>query len=638
MYLCFCIIRTNTTRKKQVKGGLIMIENFGKVLIQLRKERNLAQQELCDGLCSLSAFSRLELGEREPDYFLFDALFTRLGKDSRRGRMIVTEQEQQLLQLQDILEYALRIKDWDLFETKMAEYGEYSKVSSKLHKQYFLMLRGKLFYQKGQYKEAMEKYQQGLLETNRYVNDFSKEITGLFSRNELRILCLLGQAMSKLQEYPYNLKVSFLKHLYEHIHTKYTDRLYRFAYEVFICYCLADLFYDQGEYVESALYCEKAMEELIVQESRFYMKKIVEIADKIKEKGYVVSPYFHNSHYLLEILEEWSIQKVNLGKDNRLYRIQSNTTMREIIKNTRKYWNKTQEELIGMEQKVLNQTGISQIETGKREPRKRAIEHCFSQLWLTGKEKRYHFPLQEENFHLQEQSDEIERYLGQGKYKEAKALYDKIKGKINTNNSFNRQWIEKIEILLEKGNEKTDYHLELIDILEITIPKIKEMVETKREFSYYMTEEEANIYMNIGCSYHDQGMYDEAEQYYKQLMCYYEMYYPRLTNKTYIALLFNYSSILGLKGQYDLSMEKSNQCIRVEIQNDLFRKTCRAIFNLAWCYGKKMMEAKGKEKKEEYRALSMKYFEQAFFLGNLLGDKKIEKLSKMCCEQWGFME
>ena len=613
-----------------------MIENFGKILLQLRKEQNIGQQELRDGLCSSSAFSRLELGEREPDYFLFDALFTRLGKDGRRGRMIVTEQEQWLLQLQDTLEYALRIKDWDLFETKLAEYTDYSKVSPKLHEQYLFMLQGKLFYQKGQYKEAMEKYQQGLLKTNRYVADFSKEITGLFSRNELRLLCLLGQAMSKLQEYPHDLKQSFLKRLYHHIHTKYTDPLYRFPYEVFVCYCLAEFFYEQGEYVESAFYCKKAMEELIVQESRFYMKKIVEIAKKIQEKGHGVSACFHNADYLLEILEEWSIQKVNISEDNRFYRIQSITTMREIIKNTRKYWNKTQEELIGIEDDILSQAGLSKIESGKREPKNRVIEHCFSQLWLAGKEKRYHFPLQEESFRLQEQSDEIERYLGQLKYKEAKALYDKIKNEINTNNSFNRQWMKKIEVLLEKGNEKTDYHLELIDILEITISKIKEMIATKREFSYYMTEEEANIYMNIGCSYHNQGMYDEAEEYYKQLMCYYERYYPRLTNNTFLALLFNYSSILGLKGQYNLSMEKSDQCIRIEIQNDLLRKTHRAIFNLAWCYGKKMMEVKEKEKKKEYRNLSMKYFEQASFLANLLGDEEITHLSKMCYRQWEF--
>lgn len=613
-----------------------MIENFGNILIQLRKEQNIGQQELCDGLCSDSVFSRLELGEREPNYFLFDALFTRLGKGGRRGRMIVTEQEQQLLQLQDTLEYALRIKDWDLFETKMAEYTDYSNISPKLHEQYLLMLRGKLSYQKGRYKEAMEQYQQALSKTNRYVADYSKEITGLFSRNELRIVCLLGQAMSKLQEYPHTLKVSFLKRLYHYIHTKYTDPLYRFSYEIFVCYCLAELFYEQEEYVESAFYCKKAMEELIAKGSRFYMKKIVEIAKKIKEKGYGVSSYFDNADYLLEILEEWSIQKINISEDNRLYRIQSITTMKEIIKNTRKYWNKTQEELIGIDNDILSQAGISKIEAGKREPKNRVIEHCFSQLWLTGKEKRYHFPLQEENFHLQEQSYEIERYLSKQKYEEAKVLYSKIKDEINTNNPFNRQWIEKIEVLLEKGNGNKDYHLELINILEITIPKIKEMIVTKRELSYYMTEEEANIYMNIGCSYHDQGMYDKAEEYYEQLMCYYETYYKRLTNHTFLALLFNYSSVLGLKGQYDLSMEKSKQCIRVEIQNDLLRKTHGVIFNIAWCYGKKMMEAEEKEKKEEYRNISIKYFEQASFLANLLGDKEITHLSKMCCEQWGF--
>lgn len=609
-----------------------MLENFGKILTRLRNEKNLGQKILCDGLCSLSVLSRLESGEREPDYLLYDALFTRLGKDSKRGRMVVTEQDQRLFELRNMLEYALRIGDWVLFETKVSEYTNYSNLSPQLHEQYLLMLQGMLCYQKEQYEEAIEKYRGGLSKTNRFISDFTSEIKGLFSRNELRILCLLGQAMSKIQTISHEVKVDFLKRLYYHINTRYTDRLYLFRYEVFLSCCLADLFYWQGEYVESIFHCKKAMEELIAQKSRFYMKKILRIVENIRGKGYVMPSCFHNSHYLLEILEEWSFEKANdLGVDNRIYCVQSITTMKDIIKNTRCYWKKTQEELIGIENEILSQAGISQIETGKREPRKKAIEHCFLQLLLSGKEKRYYFPMQEESFWLQEQSYEVERYLSENKYEEAKVLYDKIKVQINENNVYNRQWIEKISVLLDKRNRKGGYHHRLINILEMTVPELKEMITGKRELSYYLTEEEANIYMNIGCSYHDQEMYDEAERYYQQLECYYQTYYPMLANKTFLTLLCNYSNILGLKGSYELSIEKSKQCIYIEIHNDLLNKFHKAIFNLAWCYGKKAMETKVKEKKEEYQNFSIKYFNQAFFLANLLGDEEIIQFSKICC-------
>ena len=61
-----------------------MPKYLGEAFLQLREECKISQEKLCNGLCSVATLSRIELGEREPDYLLFDALLTRLGKDSQK--------------------------------------------------------------------------------------------------------------------------------------------------------------------------------------------------------------------------------------------------------------------------------------------------------------------------------------------------------------------------------------------------------------------------------------------------------------------------------------------------------------------------------------------------------------------------
>ena len=54
-------------------------QQVGQILINLRKKRHVNQDILCRGLCTVSAFSRYERGERIPDRLLLNALVQRLG-------------------------------------------------------------------------------------------------------------------------------------------------------------------------------------------------------------------------------------------------------------------------------------------------------------------------------------------------------------------------------------------------------------------------------------------------------------------------------------------------------------------------------------------------------------------------------
>ena len=77
-----------------IRGEMSMqIQEIGKMIVALRIENELSQEELCRGICSVTTLSRLEAGERRPDILIFNALLQRLGKSSDYINTILTLEE-----------------------------------------------------------------------------------------------------------------------------------------------------------------------------------------------------------------------------------------------------------------------------------------------------------------------------------------------------------------------------------------------------------------------------------------------------------------------------------------------------------------------------------------------------------------
>lgn len=70
-----------------------MANSLGNLIRMLRKEQGISQGELSKGLCSVANLSKIDLGEREPGQMLFEALITRLGKDSTKWELLLPEEE-----------------------------------------------------------------------------------------------------------------------------------------------------------------------------------------------------------------------------------------------------------------------------------------------------------------------------------------------------------------------------------------------------------------------------------------------------------------------------------------------------------------------------------------------------------------
>ena len=79
-----------------------MALQMGDLIRQMRRKRNLTQQELSEGIISKSVLSRIENGQAEPDIFVLHALFQRLGKSLLPFEIVVSNKEyERLLQNDD---------------------------------------------------------------------------------------------------------------------------------------------------------------------------------------------------------------------------------------------------------------------------------------------------------------------------------------------------------------------------------------------------------------------------------------------------------------------------------------------------------------------------------------------------------
>lgn len=76
-------------KQKQKKGPRKEPDwSIGEVIRHIREEMNLSIAQLSDGICSISTLSRIELGERDPDFLLMEAILSRLGYNPHKFEMM----------------------------------------------------------------------------------------------------------------------------------------------------------------------------------------------------------------------------------------------------------------------------------------------------------------------------------------------------------------------------------------------------------------------------------------------------------------------------------------------------------------------------------------------------------------------
>ena len=115
---------------------------IGELLERLRKKTGAAKGQIARGLCSLTALSRYEQGEREPGKFLAEALLSRLGAETQQMDFITDANEFELSMMRREIQKALENHKGEVVEKILRDYKALIKKDKNLHHAYIDFVKG----------------------------------------------------------------------------------------------------------------------------------------------------------------------------------------------------------------------------------------------------------------------------------------------------------------------------------------------------------------------------------------------------------------------------------------------------------------------------------------------------------------
>ena len=106
------------------------------VLKYYREKYDLRQEEICDGICSVTTLSRIEQGFRESDSLVVQTLLSRIGKEVTLFETIVNEEDYDLWKTRTEIEKLVERKQFAAAKKKINAYRKMMPEEETNHEQY----------------------------------------------------------------------------------------------------------------------------------------------------------------------------------------------------------------------------------------------------------------------------------------------------------------------------------------------------------------------------------------------------------------------------------------------------------------------------------------------------------------------
>ena len=600
------------------------------LLRNLREEKKISQSMIYQGLCSQPLYSKIEQGEKEVDQMLFYAFLGRLGISQNKYTMFLKKEDICLAEQRKRIEESIEKEEWKQAEQQMEMYKEndFRNVTKKLHEQVIYFFEAKIAYTKGELRTAMEKLKMGIGETNEklleVVEGEKTNIRCCVSELELTQLCMLCEIMEKKEEKESAEKI--WRWVYEYIVHYIKDTEYKMRFYPVVLYHMTTLYKQKGSLVKALCYCEEGIEFLKTYKSLLCLKELLQMYEKLTKemkiggkeeyRQYLSMLEFIETSILNEEKEEQGERRPHLG----IYSIHA------VIKNTREYEEKTQEELNQNNKKgngKADPSTLSRIEHGHQNPRKTTCEHYFQQLGL-GKYQMENTPVVGEGFYVQELWWNIEHMLNELQFAKAREYVEELKTYIDIDITINEQYIRRVDTVISYYGKKItaeQYRAQLVEELQLTWKEFR--LEDKRKLIRFLSRTEIGILINIAQSYKDEKEYDRAIEIYKRLQYYFEEVYPMAGYNSYNLLCYSMEQTLGLSGRYDESIKLAKKGIKINCLHEDSRLLYNHLYNIGWNYGQEISNNKKNIEKEKYKKACQIYLEQALKGAIFMGDKEI---------------
>lgn len=594
---------------------ILEIEKMGNLINYLRKKKNIKVQKLCRGVCSNSAFARLEQGERIPDFFVLERIMERLGKSINKIELVHDGQTYEIYYLREILEKYLEEKKYEEVVNGIKYYEEMKIAEQPLHKQYINKIKAVL--EEEYYKNNKEsiKYLEQAIELT--LPDFDIENIKEFVFGEEEFILILmwlkqNSIAGKLDILKYN------RIILEYVQYNFSDEeifanIYGKAAWIFM-----KEFLKQGKR-ENAEDIGVNIIEILVNNGLLlnlpqFLELLLSCYKNSNEEKYIEWKRKRDAlKWVYESYGKIYKEEINIWKkycQRELY------LMSEIIGQERKLLKKSQEKIAN--ELEIDQKTISRIETGKYSPKSGTFEKLKSYMEIGRDICSTHLVV--DKFETLELEREISREMYFRRYENAEYLYTKLKKELSLEYNENKQYIMYTDVIFDVYNSRISREKAIETCIEAFLI-MRKNISIDDLSKIVLSRNEVTIITYIARMYSELGKKEQSIHILEQILKGFES--SRVDLKYHyvsISLLYEYlSGKYEESNQFDKALEFCKKGIKFELECE--RGNSLGYYIMQSTYIRERMT--GKKEACKY------YYQQAYLILQLMKvDSTTEALKK----------
>lgn len=600
------------------------IAEIGRMMYALRIEKELSQEELCRGICSVATLSRLEVGERRPDILVFNALLQRLGKCADYINILLTLEEFEYFVKRRNIEIALSTKDFGQAEKDLQELEqELLQNGISIQRQDIYRLHAFLYIQKEKnYKKAEEYIYRALLETIPDIDMWKQVSSSLgntvwLSEMELQLLLLYVYIRERIGVE----EEILLESIFGYIRSKITDETAQNKALAQGLYLQAYFYKKQKMWEKCYKCCEAVIEAEVKNGAIAVLYQALELEMECLENGTMAqNGELRKKEYqcLKEVIEEYGD---GINFDNFVF-FQNSTSQEkglvdEVIRFSRLREGYSQEEL---SDGICSPETMSRIETGKNNPTIKKFYAIMDKLGLSMGYYNTEFVV--EKYETLQKVNKLNRFNFFRKYDEAEKVLKEIEKEVDI--EANKQQIGVYHVIfdyrqgrisLEESMKKTE------GLLQLSLKKI----DGKYVMPPFLSNIEISLLNQVAVYYWEMGKLDKTIEILKSL---YEYLNQSKVNapersKKYFLVITNLAALLEEANDLEGAIQYANEALMV----------CMS-YNVGLRLEKNMTtKAYTQERMDNNKCINN--YRKAYYLSGLFGDfRNQNKIRQHVLEKW----
>lgn len=616
--------------QKQNKG-------IGKLLTELRQQEQISEEELSQGLCSLTEFRKIETGERAVSKTLLDALLGRMGRAADNFSIVLEKEQYQMYELRNQIQKDYLAEKTEQWKEGMKELRE--KLPEKAGADYQFYCKMKFLMGDYLYKnlKEMERILVRIIKITIPQFTIQKVSECYLCMEEISLCCLLA---SMYQAYGENEKARMLlENLIACVEKRYQDteeKVRIYPQIAILLLRIYDVWKDNDKWISL---CQRTIDLLSENGTLTLMEELLEcykigLEEKIQKSqrkfNRLEETVYHNICRGLECIQELnreygiSYNKKGIIVSNHGY--YEVYLLQEMILDYRIRAQKSQSQLgeaLGIEWET-----VSRYENGWKKPSRKTYQILAEKIGI--QQDKYGIVLPVGNYIVYEKIRQVERYLLRNEFQAAEQLFLEIEPLIPKERAENRQYCLRTRAILDfflHGLSEEEKLKKLEEAMRYTLPGYH--LRDENFLKYHIPSRYETILLNnIAASYGMLGQNEKAEIIFKAILTAYqtskvhEEYHLMAVTLTRV----NYIKYVGLLGRYDEALEIIEKTLKMNLQFGKGNMIPYLIYSKGW----NILKKEGNEITKEKRNACMKYYQQAYwisgFMNNFILQQSIEKL------------